>query len=445
MEQKKCSSKDHSESNAIIYCIECKIYMCNKCEKYHSVLFANHHQYSLDKIINDVFTGFCIKNKHYIEFNYYCKTHNELVCPACIAKIKDDGLGQHTDCDVQLIKEIKDEKRNKLKENINILEDLSKALDKSINELKVIFDKISKNKEELVLNVQKIFTKIRNVLNEREDKLILEIEKKFNEIYFEEDLLRNIEKLPNKVKMSLDKGKLIDKEWKDNELNMMLYDCINIENNINYINEINQKINKFNSNNNRTIEFNPKEEGINQFLETIKKFGIIDSPIFKFKKCPPNINGNRKYTISGEKENIFTKNGFDGYWTPGLCEYELDKNREYKWKIKILKTQNKYILVGVTPIDFDVNQSDWQYGWYFYCSNSCLYSGPPYNYSGKGTNLSGVKDEVIIVMNMSKRTLKFIINNEDKGESYNDIPIEKPIVPIVLLHCLNDSVEITEC
>ena len=48
-------------------------------------------------------------------------------------------------------------------------------------------------------------------------------------------------------------------------------------------------------------------------------------------------------------------------------------------------------------------------------------------------------------MNMSKRTLKFIINNEDKGESYSDIPIDKPVVPIVMMHDLNDSVEITEC
>ena len=28
-------------------------------------------------------------------------------------------------------------------------------------------------------------------------------------------------------------------------------------------------------------------------------------------------------------------------------------------------------------------------------------------------------------MNMNKRTLKFIIDNEDKGDSYKDIPIDK--------------------
>ena len=48
-------------------------------------------------------------------------------------------------------------------------------------------------------------------------------------------------------------------------------------------------------------------------------------------------------------------------------------------------------------------------------------------------------------MNMHKRTLKFIINNEDKGNSFKDIPIDKPLYPAVLLYDQNDSIEITEC
>ena len=46
---------------------------------------------------------------------------------------------------------------------------------------------------------------------------------------------------------------------------------------------------------------------------------------------------------------------------------------------------------------------------------------------------------------MKKRTLKFIINNEYKGDSYINIPIDKPIFPTVLLCQPDDSVEITEC
>ena len=45
---------------------------------------------------------------------------------------------------------------------------------------------------------------------------------------------------------------------------------------------------------------------------------------------------------------------------------------------------------------------------------------------------------------MKKRTLKFIINNEDKGDSYINIPMDKPIAPAILLYHQKDSVEITE-
>ena len=47
-------------------------------------------------------------------------------------------------------------------------------------------------------------------------------------------------------------------------------------------------------------------------------------------------------------------------------------------------------------------------------------------------------------MNMKKRTLKFIINDEDIGESYKDIPIDKPLFPAIFLCNKNDSIELLE-
>ena len=58
-------------------------------------------------------------NETYSKLDYFCKNHNKLCCLSCIAKIKGEGIGQHKDCDVFFIKEIKDEKINKLKENPN--------------------------------------------------------------------------------------------------------------------------------------------------------------------------------------------------------------------------------------------------------------------------------------------------------------------------------------
>ena len=45
-------------------------------------------------------------------------------------------------------------------------------------------------------------------------------------------------------------------------------------------------------------------------------------------------------------------------------------------------------------------------------------------------------------MDMNKGTLKFIIDNEDKGVSYKNIPLDKPLFPAVLLYHTNDSIEI---
>ena len=296
-----------------------------------------------------------------------------------------------------------------------------------------------------MIQKNQLFTKIRNILNEREEELIKKIDNLYDNIFCNEAIIKDSEKLPNKIKSSLEKGKIIEKDWNDNKLNLLINDCINIENNIKDINLINENIKKCNLNKNKKIHFLPEEEGINNFLENNKIFGKILYNNFRFKKCPININEKRKFSITGKNENIMTYIG-GGYWNGGLCENELEKSKEYKWKIKILKTQNKYIMVGVAPIDFDFNSSAWNTcGWYFYCYNSCLYSGPPYKYNGKGTNLNKVKDEIIVVMNMNKRTLKFIIDNEDKGDSYTNIPIDKPIFPAVLLLTLNDSVEIMEC
>jgi len=101
--------------------------------------------------------------------------------------------------------------------------------------------------------------------------------------YFNEEIIKEAEKLPNKAKISLEKGKIIDKEWNNNKLNSLINDCINIENNINEINTIKEKLQKCNSNQKLLYYFNPDK--INDFFKIIKEFNFInlniDSNIIK--------------------------------------------------------------------------------------------------------------------------------------------------------------------
>jgi len=268
----KCSSKNHKDIDAINYCQNCKIYMCNKCTINHSGLFEDHTLFNLNKKDNDTnfFTGFCKEKNHFDKLKYFCKTHNQLCCAACIAKVKGKGDGKHKDCNVCFLKKIKGEKKNILENNIKRLEELSKNLEKIINYLKDTYKKIEENKENLKKEIQEVFTKIRNTLNQKEDQLLSVVEQKFNDLLYKEDLIKESEKLPNKIKSDLENGKIEEKDWNDKKkLSKIINNCINIENDIKFINEINEKIKKVNQNLGFTI-IQPKEEEFSKYLENIK-------------------------------------------------------------------------------------------------------------------------------------------------------------------------------
>jgi hypothetical protein len=250
--------------------------MCNKCEIFHSNLCQNHQTLKIDQDNSDIFTGFCKEEKHnHMELEFFCKNHNQLCCAACIAKIKTKKIGIHKDCDIYILDDIKDEKKNKLQNNIKLLEELSNTLQDSVNKLKNFFDSINKNKEGLKAEIQKVFTKIRNILNNREDELIKEVDKQFELLYFKESFLKEIDKLPNKVKISLEKTKKINEEYND-KINFFINDCIDIEKNILEINAINENIKKCNNLENNKIMFTPEEE-INQLVEKINAFGKVST------------------------------------------------------------------------------------------------------------------------------------------------------------------------
>jgi len=352
---KKCSSKKHKEIDAVFYCPECHIYICHKCENYHSDLFESHHCYNLNTNLPEIFTGICKEEDHLDKLKYFCKNHNKLCCGACISKIIGKGNGQHTNCDVCFIEEIKEIKKNKLNESIKYLEDLSINFEKSIEKLKEIFIKFNEKQEILKKNVQKIFTKIRNELDKREDELLLEIENIYKNIYFDEKIIKEGEKLPNNIKISLEKVKKINDEWNDNNnLSSLINDCINVENNIKTIKEIEENVKKCSSIN-EEIKFEPEEDNLCKYFHKISNFGNVyikgESKV-KMQKRQRNENLNNHVLLISNKKIPLLNNLLK--FINEISEISIVEPQSFIPEIKYEKIKNYKIII------YDLNDSGYQ-------------------------------------------------------------------------------------
>lgn len=304
---KKCPN--HKEIDVVIYCQECNMAFCNKCQQHHSELFKSHSEDILDKDFTNILSKYCRDEHHNVEFEYFCKTHNQLVCAKCISKFNVKGSGKHSKCDLCIIEDIKDKKKEVLNENIKVLEDLSKNLNNSISDLKKLFSKINEDKENLKKYIQIVFTQLRNKINKREDELLSKVDKEYNRIYFKEEFLKKSEILPVQVNKYLEKGKSIGKDWKDDKLSLLINNCLDIEKSIKIINIMNKKIKKFNSQNIK-VKFYERYDLINNF--NLEKFGYITHETYhyyQFRQCPLEIEENKKYLVYNKFQNIVTKKG----------------------------------------------------------------------------------------------------------------------------------------
>ena len=435
-EIKKCSNNKHSDIDAINFCPECNLYLCNKCTNTHSDFFGAHNIFNLNKKIEEIFTGKCKEFNHKLNLEYYCKNHNKLVCAACISKIKDQSNGQHSDCNVCSLNEIKEEKKGKLNDNINYLKEFSKTVENSIKELKKIFVKLNDNKDKLKKEIANIFTKIRSALNDRETDLLLEVDTFFDEKYFKEDLIKQGEKTPNRIKIILDKEKSLNEGWNDkNKLVQNINESINIENNIKNIKDMGEIIKKYNS---EVINvcFFPKENEISKILEKIKKFGEINDGKYEFKFIPQDV-----YNIDENGVNIIKNHeGYDGVL---FGNKEIPKNKITKWKIKI-KGEVRYnyndIFIGIGDINSKTYDSCWSI--YSACSNIRLYlKEKTLNYNNHEEKLK--KDDVIeVIVDRISNKLSFTVNDVNFGVACENLPKEEALFPTLYLYQNNHSVEL---
>ena len=164
---------------------------------------------------------------------------------------------------------------------------MNKSIESKINQLKTFYNEMTKDKEELVKEIQKIFTKLRNILNEREDKLLLDVAIIYDKIYFKEEFVKESEKLPIIIKNLLDKGNLIKKNFeRKNELSCFQFND-EFDNYTNKVKEINKKLKKLNKykTNQIKILFKSSCNEIEELEDEIKYFGNITKGWDNKKSC----------------------------------------------------------------------------------------------------------------------------------------------------------------
>ena len=171
-----------------------------------------------------------------------------------------------------------------------------------------------------------------------------------------------------------------------------------------------------------------------------------------WKECPDDINENRKYSVDEENAKIVLMT--DWGWRTITGNVSLPPNTVTSWNIKLLRTlrnDGNAIVTGVAPSDINQND-DRNYikcGWYLHCCDSKLFSGPPHNYNGityvprkEYGEYVHTRDSVGILMDTVKGELSFALNGVNLGVAYEGIPLDKPLVPCVILWNEGDSVEL---
>ena len=174
----------------------------------------------------------------------------------------------------------------------------------------------------------------------------------------------------------------------------------------------------------------------------------------KWEKCPESTDDKKKYSVNEKNPKIVTKNKGDEYCTV-IGNAHVLHGKFTSWSVKILKSKGNdggNIFVGVAPLDIDQNKgcNHLTCGWYFNCYSSTLFSGPPHSCwnieygprrkeDGKYVHTG---DSVGVVMDTAKGELSFVVNGVNLGVAYKGIPLDKPLVPCVLLKNKGDSVEL---
>lgn len=181
---------------------------------------------------------------------------------------------------------------------------------------------------------------------------------------------------------------------------------------------------------------------------------VLDTTDFytdcSWKESDMNVQKRFRYSLNKSNPRIVIKPSGNRYAT-ATGTLVLPPNKITSWNIKITNIEENIrffygnsIFVGVAP--FDIKQENYNNqnhcGWYIGCDDMRLYPSNNYRNEGKiycfGRNsrneFRAHKDDTIgVVMDTAKGELSFALNGVNLGVAFEDIPLDKPLVPCVIL------------
>lgn len=128
-------------------------------------------------------------------------------------------------------------------------------------------------------------------------------------------------------------------------------------------------------------------------------------------------------------------------------------NTVVSWSIIMRSLKNaagKDTLIGIASSDIDPEANNpFEHGWFIYCFDLGLWSGPPHNYRGRRYSENKKSGEYIhegdrvgIIFDTVQGDLSFVINGLNYTVAYEGIPLDRPLVPCVLFSIVGSSMEL---
>lgn len=165
-------------------------------------------------------------------------------------------------------------------------------------------------------------------------------------------------------------------------------------------------------------------------------------PFTTSEKFPGFWRQSPNYSMCPESGRLamVTMKGFYTTITGAAC---LEPNAVNEWSVCIRASYGSDMYIGFAPdtINTSEKHNEYKTGWYIYCNSGKVYSaGKKFSYEGSDVIKAG--STVSVHVDTKKGEASFSIDGKKLGVAFTGIPLDTPLIPVVLAYNKGDKVEI---